>query len=134
VLQGGGRAGVRAGRCERYEQLLDLAQPSSLLYRSATNVCLNRLRARRRRPEHPDDELLLRIASLEEPEERLIARRVLQRLFGTQRESTRTLAVLHLLDGLTLEEVAAQSGLSVSGVRKRLRRLHEDLARLQPPD
>ncbi|MDY0062470.1 MAG: sigma-70 family RNA polymerase sigma factor [Myxococcota bacterium] len=118
----------------RHEQLLDLAQPSSLLYRIATNVCLNRLRARRRRPEHPDDELLLRIASLEEPEERLIARRVLQRLFGTQRESTRTLAVLHLLDGLTLEEVAAQSGLSVSGVRKRLRRLHEDLARLQPPD
>ena len=31
--------------------------------------------------------------------------------------------MLHYVDGLTLEETAAQVGLSVSGVRKRLRGL-----------
>jgi RNA polymerase sigma-70 factor, ECF subfamily len=39
--------------------------------------------------------------------------------------STRVMAVLHYLDGLTLEEVSAEVGLSVSGVRKRLRGLQE---------
>ena len=48
-------------------------------------------------------------------------------LFGRQPESSRTIAVLHYVDGLTLEEVARQTGLSVSGVRKRLRRLRHML-------
>ena len=38
------------------------------------------------------------------------------------------MAVLHYVDGLTLEQVAAETGLSVSGVRKRLRKLRVDLA------
>ena len=40
--------------------------------------------------------------------------------------SSRTIAVLHYIDGLTLEQVAGETGLSVSGVRKRLRRLRDD--------
>ncbi len=32
---------------------------------------------------------------------------------------------MHYVDGMTLEEVARESGLSVSGVRKRLRTLKE---------
>ena len=38
------------------------SHPSSLLYRIATNVCLNRIRDRGRQPETPDEELLGRIA------------------------------------------------------------------------
>ncbi len=102
---------------------------SSLLYRMATNVCLNRLRAQKRRPEAGDD-LLERIAAAG-PESSILARLGLDRLFGGQRESTRTIAVLHLLDGMTLEEVAREVGLSVSGVRKRLRGLRADLRELE---
>jgi RNA polymerase sigma-70 factor (ECF subfamily) len=92
----------------------------------ATNVCLNKLRSERRRPEDPDDEKVLRIAAAKgDAESRSLASRVLARLFGGERESTYTIAVLHLVDGLTLEEVAAEVGLSVSGVRKRLRLLRE---------
>jgi RNA polymerase sigma-70 factor (ECF subfamily) len=105
--------------------------PSSLLYRTATNVCLNRLRTRRRRPESPGDELLLRIAALDDGEAASVARSVLDRLFGQHPASTRTMAVMHLYDGLTLEEVAAESGLSVSGVRKRLRGLQASLRELE---
>ena len=47
---------------------------------------------------------------------------LLDRLFGRHPESTRTMAVLHHLDGMTLEQVARECGMSVSGVRRRLRR------------
>jgi DNA-directed RNA polymerase specialized sigma24 family protein len=40
-------------------------------------------------------------------------------LFGRHPESSRTIAVLHYVDGLTHEEVARRTQLSVSGVRKR---------------
>ena len=45
--------------------------------------------------------------------------------------STRSLAFMHLVDGMTLEEVARESRLSVSGVRKRLRGLKGRLAELE---
>lgn len=97
--------------------------PSSLLFRMATNVCLNMLRTEGRRPEGPGDEILLRIACADDVERRFGAQELLHRIFGKERESTRTIAVLHLVDGMTLEEVAREVGLSVSGVRKRLRAL-----------
>ncbi|MEL6183429.1 MAG: sigma-70 family RNA polymerase sigma factor [Myxococcota bacterium] len=105
---------------------------SSLLWRMATNVCLNHLRTRRRHPETPSEALLLEIAGWDETEARTLGARFLERVFATQPPSTRTIAVLHLVDGMTLEEVAQEVGMSVSGVRKRLRKvraLAEGLAR-----
>ena len=100
---------------------------SSLLYRMATNRCLNVLRGQRRRPENPGDALLLQIAAASDLETQTWAERLLGQLFAGEPESTRTIAVLHLVDGLTLEEVAQEVGLSVSGVRKRLRKLKASL-------
>jgi RNA polymerase sigma-70 factor (ECF subfamily) len=51
-------------------QRLDARYPSSLLYRIATNVCLNRIRDRTRRPETSDEEKLFAIARAEEPARR----------------------------------------------------------------
>ncbi len=113
---------------------LDGQAPSSLLYQMATRVCLNALRTRRRRPEVPatDEEALLeRIASAGDLGARFAAFRVLDRLFRDELDGTRALAVLHLHDGLTLAEVALVSGLSVSGVRKRLARLRASLHELE---
>jgi RNA polymerase sigma factor (sigma-70 family) len=103
------------------------AAMSSLLYRIATNVCLNRLRDRRRRPEDADEPLLARIACAAEPGGLSDARLLLDRLFARHPASSRTIAVLHYVDGLTLEETAALTGLSVSGVRRRLRLLRHVL-------
>lgn len=108
---------------------LDVASHSSYLYRSATHVCLNRIRSRRRKPLDGDDELLARIAAA--PDDRATARLRLERLFRGEAPSTRIMATLHLVDGLTLEEVAAECGLSVSGVRKRLRTLRAHVAELE---
>jgi RNA polymerase sigma-70 factor (ECF subfamily) len=52
---------------------------------------------------------------------------VLDWLFGRHPRSSRTIAVLHFVDGLTLDEVARQTDLSVSGVRRRLRLLRKTL-------
>jgi RNA polymerase sigma factor (sigma-70 family) len=120
----------------RHEDALSDTAPAALLLRVATNVSLNRLRARRRRPEDRDEERLHQIAALDDGavEERTLARSVLGRLFRADdplAASTRTIAVMHLLDGLTLEEVARESGLSVSGVRKRLRTLRARLTDME---
>lgn len=106
---------------------LEMTHPSSLLYRIATNQCLNRIRDRQRRATMPGDGFLERVAVLDDTEPRLEARSVLERLFGRHQESTRTMAVLHFQDGMTLEEVAGEVGMSVSGVRKRLRGLRASL-------
>lgn len=115
----------------RYKERLDDDAPSSLLYRMATNVCLNKIRSSGRRKEDPDSELLQQIACAEVPEERFVAANLMHRLFAKHQESTRTIAVLHLLDGMTLQEVADEVGMSVSGVRKRLRPLRTQLEALQ---
>ncbi len=114
----------------RRRDSLDAESGSSLLYRVATNVCLNRLRSRSRRKEDPGDELIDRIA-IASAEDQSQARALLDRLFAREPVSSGTIAVLHLHDGMTLEEVAKAVGLSVSGVRKRLRRLEERLRELE---
>lgn len=110
---------------------LEETAPSSLLHRMATNVCLNRLRSEQRRPQDSDEELLQQIASLDDVESRTGAAALLDKLFGREVESTRTIAVMHLVDGMTYEQVAAEVGLSVSGVRKRLRNLTAHLKALE---
>jgi RNA polymerase sigma-70 factor, ECF subfamily len=105
---------------------------SSLLYRMATNTSLNLIRSRKRRPEDADSELVSRIASAPTATGGLaLARVMLDRIFAKEQDSTRAMAVMHLLDGFTLEEVAQEFGLSVSGVRKRLRTLKANVAELE---
>jgi RNA polymerase sigma-70 factor (ECF subfamily) len=113
----------------RRENRLDARCPAGLLLTTATHVCLNRLRSERRRPEDADEDLLFRIAALDynNAETMSLARRVLDRIFGGEPSSTLLVAVLLYVDRLTLEEVAAEVGMSVSGVRKRLRVLKERL-------
>ena len=122
----------------RHQDRLTGETPSALLLRMATNVCLNRLRTERRRPEDADDERLMQIASTGGDgaggEARTVARDLLARLFRSDdplAASTQTIAVMHLVDGLTLEEVAREAGLSVSGVRKRLRTVRARLSKLE---
>lgn len=109
---------------------LHASHPSSLLYVTATHLCLNRIRDRGRHAVPTEDARLERIASAETPGAQSEARLQLDRLFRRHPVSSRTIAVLHYLDGMTLEAVAAEVGLSVSGVRKRLRNLRRVLGEI----
>lgn len=116
-----------------YERMdaLDLSQPSSLLWNTATRLCLNRIRDKKRRGLDVDSsELLLTIACAEE-DDGIEARGLLAKIFSKEQESTRTIATLHYVDGMTLEETAETVGLSVSGVRKRLRTLQAKIKNLE---
>lgn len=110
----------------RKKETLTMTAPSSLLYKIATHICLNRLRTRRRRPETRDETLLMKIASADKLDEQTAQRSLLGKVFKTEQPSTRVIAVLHYVDRMTLEEVAQTVGLSVSGVRKRLRMLQKN--------
>lgn len=119
----------------RHHDRLDDRGLSSLVYRIATNVCLNRIRSQKRRPEDPQSELLGRIAAADAgdaaAERRVGARELLARVFSAQLESSGAIAVMHLVDGMTLEEVAAATGMSVSGVRRRLRKIKAHLTEIE---
>lgn len=116
-------------RLVRKQNQLEDHAPSSLLYTMATNVCLNTIRAHSRRPQETvDDEILLTIAGNGDPAESALSGHFIDRIFeeaevSPEAVSTRTIATYHYVDGMTLEETAELTGLSVSGVRKRLRKL-----------
>jgi RNA polymerase sigma-70 factor (ECF subfamily) len=112
---------------------LDARYPSSLLYRMATNVCLNRIRDRGRRPVvdsdnpagggGPDDEVdrLHAIACAETPGAWTEARMLLDWLFNRHPESSRTIAVLHYVDGLT-----GLANFEVTETRRRIIAIEQD--------
>ena len=109
----------------RNRERLSARYPSSLLYRIATNVCLNMLRTQRRRPAVSADEMLEGIAGSERLEDQVLDSWAVEQVFAGAREGTRRAAEMHYLEGATLAETAGQVGLSISGVRKRLRSLRD---------
>ena len=108
------------------QEKLNNTAPSSLLYTMATNICLNRIRSIKSKKESSDDSVIEQIASMDDVEGQIITKGFLDRIFTNEKASTRTIAVLHYVDKLTLEETADFVGLSVSGVRKRLRKLRKN--------
>lgn len=95
--------------------------PSSLLFRIATNVCLNKLRQQRRTQVLNNEDVLENIACHDKIEKRFMINNLLDRIFKNEAVSTREIAVMFYIDRMTLQEVAQEVGLSVSGVRKRMR-------------
>ena len=105
---------------ERKDRLTGVC--SSLFYTVATSVCLNKIRSDKIRRGPQIDDFLDAIADNatafhEEVTDTAI---LLDSIFTDTKDDTRTMAVLHYVDGLTLEETAREMKMSVSGIRKRL--------------
>lgn len=111
----------------RFRDKLQHQGPSSLLYTIATRLSLNVLRKKRWEP-LPED-----LGTRDRSEDLVLGRLLLDGIFQTQKPDTRVIAVYHYVDGMTLDETAQMAGLSVSGVRKRLKKL-QDAARLAGED
>jgi RNA polymerase sigma-70 factor, ECF subfamily len=105
--------------------------PSSLLYTIATNICLNIIKKEKRIVTDTYELLLKQIATYGDPEERVVINDYLNYLFRNEKETTREIAVMHYIDRMTLHEVSQRTGLSVSGIRKRLRTLKKKAKLLQ---
>jgi RNA polymerase sigma-70 factor (ECF subfamily) len=117
----------------RYQERLDDSAPSSLLYRMATNVCLNLMRTARRRPEVPAEWPDDAVAHQADPEVTALSRSILARLFGGPGPAA-AIAVHRYLDEMTLAEVAREVGLSATSVRKRLLQLTQVASRQPLPE
>jgi RNA polymerase sigma-70 factor (ECF subfamily) len=97
--------------------------PSALLYRMATNLCLNRLRDERRPGAEDCRHILHRLSFNHNPENALVAGNLLDCILREEKQSTRQVAVMYFVDGMTIKEIAATVKLSISGVHKRLEKL-----------
>lgn len=95
--------------------------PSSLLFRISTNTCLNMIRDHRKCHLLDGEDILESIAAYDESEEKIVMQDILKKIFRKENPSTREIAVMLYVDGMTHQEVADEIGLSVSGVRKRIR-------------
>ena len=96
---------------------------SSLLYTIATNVCLNRLRQRKRQFIYDPQASLPRVnevADFDPQFERVENSILMDNILQSESESTRTICFMYHADGMTLREIGETMGLSISGVRKRL--------------
>jgi RNA polymerase sigma-70 factor (ECF subfamily) len=110
---------------ERRERISGVC--SSLFYTIATTVCLNKIRSDKIRYAPQIDDMLGEMSDTKSAhhEELTDASLLLDSIFLDAKEDTRSMAVLHYVDGLTLEETAAEMRMSVSGVRKRLSTLRK---------
>lgn len=104
--------------------------PSALLFRIATNVCLNRLREDRRHGLRGQTRFQPELVLAPPPEAAVSAGRFLDHLFENETDATREIAVMYFVDGMTLKEIGAALELSTSGVHKRLDRLRRRIRSL----
>jgi RNA polymerase sigma-70 factor (ECF subfamily) len=107
----------------RWKKRLKGQYPSSLLYTMATNICLNRLRSRKRGA--PDDFAGRAawddgFAVAEEGYRQTEAELLTEAILRDESEETRLICFMYHADGMTFREIGEAVGLSVSGVRKRL--------------
>ena len=103
------------------EKKLEGNFPSSLLYTMATNVCLNRLKVKRR--EAPDFSIELSpdvFAVVDRGFEQIDAEMLIKEILKDESDKTRTVLFMYYLDGMGLREIAEATGLSVSGAKKRM--------------
>ncbi len=112
-------------RLLNYKDRLVHQYPSSLLYRIATNICLNIIKSEKKYADVDPEALLPMIASCEGEEKRLFARDFLDKVFRDEKPDTREIAVMFFIDKMKLREISEQTGLSVSGLRKRLGKLRQ---------
>lgn len=104
----------------RYKGSLKDRYPSSLLYTIATNICLNIIKSEKRVVENDAEDFLYTVACYNEGEDRVIADDYLARIFQDEKPQTREIAVMFYVDKMKLKEISDITGLSISGVRKRI--------------
>ncbi len=104
-----------------YQDRLKGDYPSSLLYRMATNVCLNLIRSNKHAAVNDSEDIIASIASAEETDKPVFLNAWIDHLFKHEKTSTKEMMVMLYVDRMTLEEVAEATHMSVSGVRKRVR-------------
>jgi len=104
----------------RWETKLHDKFPSSLLYTMATNICLNRLRKKKREVLSGFSDEQEYFVRIDEGFEQVEAVVLLEAILKDESQENRAIYFMYHADGMTLKEIGEVVGLSISGVRKRL--------------
>ena len=107
--------------------------PSALLYRIATNVCLNRIRNDKNHTLSRYQDIFYNSPFFENHEENS-ADNLLGYILKKEKGSTRQIAVLYFINGMTIKEIAEITKLSISGVHKHLDKLRRKLREREESD
>ena len=107
--------------------------PSALLYRIATNVCLNRIRNENKHTLSKYLDVLYNTQFLENQEDDS-AVSLLEYILDNGKSTTRQIAVLYFINGMTIKEIAETKKLSISGVHKHLDKLRRKLREREESD
>ncbi len=114
---------------QKGQQFRGDAELGAWIYKLTTNLCLNRLRTRKRqsqREQSPEVASWL-VVGVATPFERLSSRSDLEALLASFDELGQQIFVYAFLDGLTQEEIAQTTGKSRRTVGKRLKELEAQL-------
>jgi RNA polymerase sigma-70 factor, ECF subfamily len=116
-------------RVQRYGRPPGLREPLAWLYGVAANVCFDKGTRRRRDLAHDEkvgQGVSHHTGSADDGDRRAVVGFILQKFD----DDTRTIGVLHHLDGMTQEEIAVQTGYSRKTVGKKLALFEEAFKRL----
>ncbi len=97
--------------------------PSALLYKIATNICLNKIRDDRKSRLRTHTPAFCDLAFAPVHEAAVTAGNLLDHLFENERDEIRQIAIMYFVDGMTLKEIGDMVKLSTSGVHKKLEKL-----------
>jgi RNA polymerase sigma-70 factor, ECF subfamily len=95
------------------------ASPATYLFKVTTTTCLNVIRSRRRRREHPVSELPP-VAANDSMMSRIEVRDLVQHHLAGEDERTVAAVVYHYVDGMTHRETGEMLGVTGAAVRKRI--------------
>ena len=101
--------------------------PSALLYRIATNICLNRIRNERKHTLSEYLDILYNTSFFENREENISTKNLLTYILEKEKETPRQIAVMYFVNGMTIKEIAETMALSISGVHKHLDKLRRKI-------
>jgi RNA polymerase sigma-70 factor, ECF subfamily len=109
---------------------LDGSALSSLLYRMATNLCLNKIRDERNHEALAQKIFWHNLPNMTGQEYGLAARNLLEYILDGSEKTTHRIAVMYFVDGMTLNEIAAEMDISTAGVHKRLSKVQQMLKKM----
>ncbi|MFC2160472.1 RNA polymerase sigma factor [Acidobacteriota bacterium] len=112
------------------KKTLRVTHPSSLLYRMATNTCINRIRSERKHEIKKYLDIFQNTSFFEMQEEEITAKYLFEFVLKKEKGTTRKIAVMYFLNGMTIKEVAETIKLSTSGVHKHLEKLKRAIKKM----
>ncbi len=106
-----------------YQEKIYSDYMSSLLYRIATNLCLNKLRMRRRRGPVESLETVAAVSGHDDRRNESEYRDLLEEILQSEMEDVRQIAFMYYIDGMKMRKIAEVMAISITAVHKRLKKL-----------